>query len=79
MTNYEKIIHYMTEMLPDEATIVDGPTTYTSTQQAHKALARYLTTAKQGTSVHRTYTINAFDWLVLLKKKNIKMHNIIKE
>ena len=75
MTKYEKIIHYMTEMLPDEATLVDGPLTYTSTQQAHQSLARYLTIAAHGTSVHRTYTIKALNWLMLLRKNNINLQN----
>ena len=38
MTKYNKIIHYITEMLPDEATLVDGPLTYTSTRSV---LVRY--------------------------------------
>jgi hypothetical protein len=75
MTKYDKIIHYMTEMLPDDCTLVDGPLTYTSTQQAHKTLARYLTTAAHGTSVHRTYTIKALNWLRLLRKNNINLQN----
>ncbi len=75
MTKYDKIIHYMIEMLPDEATLVDGPLTYTSTQQAHKSLARYLTTAAHGTSVHRTYTIKALNWLRLLHQNNINLQN----
>ena len=78
MTNYEKIIHYMTEMLPDEATVVDGPTTYTSTTRAHEALASYLMATDKHAPVHRTYMLKAFNWLVLLKKKNIKLHNTIK-
>jgi hypothetical protein len=65
----------MTEMLPDEATLVDGPLIYTSTQQAHQSLARYLTTAAHGTSVHRTYTIKALNWLMLLRKNNINLQN----
>jgi hypothetical protein len=28
--------------------------------------------------VHRTYMLKAFNWLVLLKKKNIQLHNTIK-
>jgi hypothetical protein len=76
MSTYEKIIQYMTEKLPDEFTIVDGPTTYNSTQHTHKTLASYLTTAKPGTSVHRTYAIKAFEWLKLLKKNNINLQNI---
>lgn len=73
MSTYAKIVEYMTEKLPDEATIVDGPITYTSTQQAHQALASYLMAAKPGTSIHRTYAIKAFDWLKLLKKQNINL------
>jgi len=76
MSTYAKIIQYMTEKLPDECTLVDGPITHNSTQQTHQALARYLTTAKPGTSVHRTYAIKAFEWLKLLKKHNINLQNI---
>jgi hypothetical protein len=75
MSTYEKIIQYMTNKLPDDCTLVDGPTTYTSTQQAHQSLARYLTTAKAGTSVHRTYALKAFNWLKLLHKNNINLQN----
>jgi hypothetical protein len=75
MSTYEKIIQYMTEKLPEECTLVDGPTTYTSTQQAHRSLARYLTTANPGTSVHRTYAVKAFNWLKLLHKNNINLQN----
>jgi hypothetical protein len=75
MSTYAKIIQYMTEKLPDDCTLVDGPTTYTSTQQAHRSLARYLTTAKAGTSVHRTYAVKAFNWLKLLHKNNINLQN----
>lgn len=78
MSTYAKIVEYMTEKLPDEAKIVDGPVTYTSTQQAHQTLAKYLMTAKEGTSVHRTYAIKSFEWLKLLKKNNINLHNTIK-
>ena len=78
MSTYAKIIHYMTEKLPDECTLVDGPTTYTSTQQAHRSLAMYLTTAKPGTSVHRTYAVKAFNWLKLLHQNKINLHNTIK-
>lgn len=76
MTPYETLVHYMTNKLPDEFTIVDGPTTYNSTQHTHKTLASYLTTAKPGTSVHRTYAIKAFEWLKLLKKHEINLQNI---
>jgi hypothetical protein len=75
MSTYAKIIQYMTDKLPDDCTLVDGPTTYTSTQQAHRSLARYLTTAKQGTSVHRTYAVKAFNWLKLLHNNNINLQN----
>ena len=75
MTPYETVVHYMTEKLPDECTIVDGPTTYNSTQQTHKTLASYLITAKPGTSVHRTYAIKAFEWLKLLKKHEINLQD----
>jgi hypothetical protein len=75
MSTYAKIIQYMTEKLPEECTLVDGPTTYTSTQQAHRSLARYMTTAKAGTSVHRTYAVKAFNWLKLLHKNNINLQN----
>lgn len=76
MSTYKKIIQYMTEKLPDECTLVDRHITYNSTQQTHKTLASYLTTAKPGTSVHRTYAIKAFEWLKLLKKNNINLQNI---
>jgi len=69
----------MTEKLPEETTVVDGPTTYTSTTKAHKALARYLMSTNKNAPVHITYMLKAFNWLVLLKKKSIQLHNIIKQ
>ena len=78
MSTYAKIIQYMTEKLPDECTLVDGPTTYTSTQQAHRSLASYLTTAKHGTSLHRTYGLKAFNWLKLLHQNKINLQDINK-
>ena len=79
MSTYEKIIQYMTEKLPDDCTLVDGPTTYTSTTKAHEALARYLMATDKHAPVHRTYVLKALEWLMLLKKNNINLHNTIKE
>ena len=78
MSTYAKIIQYMTEKLPDECKLVDGPTTYTSTQQAHRRLASYLTAAKHGTSLHRTYALKAFNWLKLLHQNKINLQDINK-
>lgn len=78
MSTYAKIIQYMTEKLPEDFTLVDGPITYTSTQQAHRSLASYLITAKPGTSVHRTYALKAFNWLKLLHQNKINLQDINK-
>ena len=75
MTTEQKIIHYMTTMAPADRTLVDGPTTYTSTQQAHKSFARYLITAERTSQVSRTYLLRCYNWLKLLHQNKINLQN----
>jgi hypothetical protein len=79
MTNYEKLIDAMTNKMPEETSIQDRHVHYSSTRLAHAKLASYMLNAREGSSVHRTYVLKALEWLVLLKKNNINLHNTIKE
>lgn len=74
----QKTIEYMTTKMPLEASIVDRHTTYHSTSATHQSYALQLTSAERGTGVYRTYLIRCYEWLVLLKKRGIELHNIIK-
>ena len=75
MTTEQKIIHYMTTMAPDDRTLVDGPTTYTSTQQAHQSFARHLITAERTSQVYRSYLLRCYNWLKLLHQNKINLQN----
>lgn len=78
MTNYERILDAMLNKLPEEQSFIDRHIHYTSTQKAHYALANYITGSIEGTTLHKFYVIKSYEWLVLLKSNNIKLHNIIK-
>jgi hypothetical protein len=73
MSTYAKIVEYMTEKLPDEAKIVDGPVTYNSTQHTHQSFSRYLMAADRTSQVYRIYLLRCYDWLKLLKKHEINL------
>lgn len=75
MTTEQKIIHYMTEKLPDECTIVDGPTTYNSTQHTHQSFARYLMATDRTSQVYRSYLLRCYNWLKLLHENKINLQN----
>jgi hypothetical protein len=79
MTNYEKLIDAMTNKMPEETSIQDRHVHYCSTTLAHTKLASYMLNAREGSLVHQSYVIKALEWLMLLKKNNIKLHNTIKE
>ena len=79
MTNYEKLIDAMTNKMPEETSIQDRHVHYSSTTLAHTKLASYMLNAREGSPVHQSYVIKALEWLMLLKKNNIKLHNTIKE
>lgn len=76
MTTEQKIIQYMTEKLPDDCTLVDGPTTYHSTQHTHQSFARYLMATQRTSQVYRTYLLRCYDWLKLLHQRGINLQNI---
>ena len=76
MTTEQKIIHYMTTMAPADCTLVDGPTTYNSTQHTHQSFARHLITAERTSQVYRIYLLRCYNWLKLLHKNKINLQNI---
>ena len=78
MTNYEKLIDAITNKMPEETSIKDRHVHYSSTTLAHTKLASYLINTSKDSAAHRIYLLNALNWLMLLKKNNIKLHNIIK-
>lgn len=73
MTTEQKIIQYMTEKLPDDCTLVDGPTTYNSTQHTHQSFARYLMAADRTSQVYRSYLVRCYNWLKLLHETKINL------
>lgn len=78
MTIEQKIIHFMTQMQPSDCTLVDGPTTYNSTQHTHQSFASYLISAERTSEVYKTYLVRCYDWLKLLHKSKINLQNINK-
>ena len=78
MTTEQKIIHFMTEKLPDDCQLVDGPVTYLSTLHTHKSFASYLITASRNSEVYKNYLLRCYDWLKLLHKNKINLQNINK-
>ena len=75
----QKTIEYMTTKMPIEASIVDIHTIYHSTSATHKSYASQLMNSLRGSGAYRTYLIRCYNWLVLLKKRDIQLHNIIKD
>jgi hypothetical protein len=75
----QKTIEYMTTKMPIESSIVDRHTTYHSTSATHQSYASQLMNASRGSGAYRTYLIRCYNWLVLLKKRDIQLHNIIKD
>ncbi len=78
MTTEQKIRKAMNDLAPDEAKIIDGFTTYHSTTRTHDSYKEQLNHARSGSSVEHTYLTRCLDWIRLLKKNNIKLHNTIK-
>lgn len=75
MTTEQKIIHYMTEKLPADCTLMDGPTTYNSTQHTHQSFARYLMETDRTSQVYRSYLLRCYNWLKLLNENKINLQD----
>jgi hypothetical protein len=78
MTTEQKIRLAMNDLAPDEAKITDGCTTYHSTTRTHDSYKEQLNHARAGSSTEYFYLLRCLDWIRLLKKNNIKLHNTIK-
>ncbi|MBU3682399.1 MAG: hypothetical protein FGM16_10750 [Flavobacterium sp.] len=78
MTTEQRIIEYMTNYEPHDATLTDGCVTYHSTARTHRSYAAQLINAPEQSMVHRTYLNRCLNWLRLLKKNNIELYNTIK-
>ena len=78
MTTEERIIDYMNNYEPSEATIKDGCVTYHSTTRTHRSYAAYLKHAPDGSFVRKAYLKRCYGWLMLLKKNGIEMYHTIK-
>jgi hypothetical protein len=78
MTTEQKIRLAMNDLEPDEAKITDGCTTYHSTTRTHDSYKEQLNHARSGSSTEYFYLLRCLDWIRLLKKNNIKLHNTIK-
>ena len=78
MTTEQKIRLAMNDLAPDEAKITNGCTTYHSTTRTHDSYKEQLNHARSGSSTEYFYLLRCLDWIRLLKKNNIKLHNTIK-
>jgi len=78
MTTEQKIRLAMNDLAPDEAKITYGCTTYHSTTRTHDSYKEQLNHARSGSSIEYFYLLRCLDWIRLLKKNNIKLHNTIK-
>ncbi len=78
MTTEQKIRLAMNDLAPDEAKITDGCTTYHSTTRTHESYKEQLNHARLGSSIEYFYLLRCLDWIRILKKNNIKLHNTIK-
>jgi hypothetical protein len=78
MTLPDKIRKAMNELTPEDGPLVDGPIRYHSTRLTHDSYKQQLNHARPDSSVEYWYLLRCYDWIRLLKKNNIKLHNAIK-
>lgn len=78
MSSEEKVIHFMNTYLPSDTPLKDGCVTYRSVLFTHNSYRKQLNNSQPLTPVRYWYLRRCYDWLLLLKKNNIPLHNIIK-
>ena len=74
----DKIRKAMNELTPDDGPLLDGPIRYHSTKFTHDSYKQQLNHARADSSAEYWYLLRCYDWIKLLKKNNIKLHNAIK-
>jgi hypothetical protein len=75
----QKVIEYMTTKTPMDAIIKDRHITYHSAIVTHRSYANQLMSAQRDTGIYRTYLTRCYHWLILLKKTDIDLQDIIKD
>jgi hypothetical protein len=68
MTNYE----------PEQSEFKEGEGYYTDTVKTHRSYAAQLMNAPPTSIAYRMYLNRCLDWLKLLKKHGVNLHNVIK-
>ena len=78
MTIEERIIDYMTNHEPEQTEFKEGEGYYMDTLKTHRSYAAQLMNAPRTSIAYRMYLNRCLDWLKLLKKHGVNLHNIIK-
>lgn len=78
MTTEERIIDYMTNYEPEQTEFKEGAGYYTDTLKTHRSYAAQLMSAPPTSIAYRMYLTRCLDWLKLLKKHGVNLHNVIK-
>lgn len=78
MTTEERIIDYMTNYEPEQGEFKEGVTHYTDTLKTHRSYTSQLMNAPRTSISYRMYLTRSLEWLKLLKKHGVNLHNIIK-
>jgi hypothetical protein len=73
MTVKDHIYQRMTGFEPEAVEVVDRHIRYADARQCHRSYRASLLAAKEGTPYHRAMLGRCYDWLRLLKEKNIAL------
>lgn len=79
MTTEERIIDYMTNYEPEQTEFKEGEGYYMDTLKTHRSYAAQLMNAPRTSIAYRMYLNRCLDWLKLLKKHGVNLHNVIKK
>jgi hypothetical protein len=63
----------MTGFEPEAVEVVDRHIRYVDSRQCHRSYRASLLAAKEGTPYHRAMLSRCYDWLKMLKEKNITL------
>ena len=69
----EMVELFMASYTPEDVSLVDGCATYHSTQQTHRSYNEQMKGALPNTWARKAYTERCYGWLLLLKKRGVKM------
>lgn len=73
MTVKDHIYQRMTGFEPEAVEVVDRHIRYADARRCHRSYRASLLAAKEGTPYHRAMLSRCYDWLRLLKEKNIAL------